>query len=483
MDHSANDHGEQHDIHLPDPSIWPLIVGFTALVLGAALIFYSHDRDNQWAGPLLGAAFMITVVSACGWAYEDGRMKKKAEAGDHSKPRNARYTQVVTFAIPEGEYAASRQEGGVISQLESRDSALRDLDGFQDLRVIVSPAESGASQVLVETTWADRERLATYEETRKTMLDILSQAGTQVAPGSVQVFDMEVVRDTKEASFTFGLGPMVATFGALIVGGFMVGAGLNLFSSDKATAGTGGEGGGPSAPADNVITAKGTKFTTGTTITAPPNTKITLVFDNQDTSPPHNVQIFAGSQASGGLLKGCTAGCEGDEVSLPLKGGPERIEFTFTTPAVGEYAFDCVAHPTQMTGKLIIKDGAPVPGSGGGASAGGGGASSGTQVILAKGTKFTKGTTINATANTPITVEFDNEDTSPPHNVQIFAGSKNSGPLLKGCTAGCDGDEVSLPLKGGPEKISFTFTAPGPGEYAFDCAAHPNEMKGKLVVK
>lgn len=369
MDHPVSEHGEQHEIHLPDPSVWPLVVGFAAFVLGAALIFYSRDRSNDWAGPLLGAAAAIALFAGCGWAYEDGRMKKKAEEGEHNKPRNARYTQVVTFAIPEGEYVASRQDGGVISQIESRDSALRDLDGFQDLRVIVSPAEAGPSQVLVETTWADRDRLATYEETRKTMLDILSQAPDQVVPGSVQVFDMEVVRDTKDTSFSFGLGPMVATFGALIVGGFMVGAGLNLFGNDKAVSGGGttpDNGGGPAA---NVITAKNTKFTTGTTITAPPNTKITLVFNNQDVSPPHNVEIYAGPQTSGPLLKGCTAGCEGDDVSLPLKGGPETIEFTFTTPAAGEYAFNCVAHPTQMTGKLVVQDGAPVPGGGGAAPA------------------------------------------------------------------------------------------------------------------
>jgi plastocyanin/heme-degrading monooxygenase HmoA len=369
MDHPANDHAEQHEVHLPDPSIWPLVVGFAAFVLGAALIFYSRDRTNDFAGPLLGAAAVFTLFAGCGWAYEDGRMKKKAEEGDHTRPRNARYTQVVTFAIPEGQYVASRQDTGVIALLEARDNTLRNLDGFQDLRVIVSPAESGPSQVLVETTWADRERLATYEETRKTMLDILSQSPDMVVPGSVQVFDMEVVRDTKDTSFTFGLGPMVATFGALIVGGFMVGAGLNMFSNDKAGGGGGTATETPGGAVDNVITAKNTKFITGTTITAPPNTAITLKFDNKDTSPPHNVEIYAGPQTTGSLLKGCTAGCEGADVSLPLKGGPEVIEFTFTTPAAGEYAFNCVAHPTQMVGKLIIKDGAPVPGGGGAAPA------------------------------------------------------------------------------------------------------------------
>ncbi len=242
MDHSDNQHGEHSGTpHLPDPSIWPLVAGFAAFVLGAALIFYSRDRNANFAGPLLGAAALIALIAGCGWAYEDGRMKRKAEAGDHSKGRDARFTQVVTFAIAEGQYVASRGETGIISLLEGTDNNLRDLDGFQDMRVIVSPAENGPSQVLVETTWADREGLASYEETRTTMIDLLALHTEEVVPGSVQVFDMEVVRDTKDTSFNFGTGALVSTFGALIVGGFMVGAGLNLFGSDSAGVAAGGE--------------------------------------------------------------------------------------------------------------------------------------------------------------------------------------------------------------------------------------------------
>jgi plastocyanin len=335
-------------------------VGFAFALVGAALIYYSRDPNSDFAGPLLGAAAVVALIAGCGWAYEDGRMKRKAEQGDHSAPRNARYTQVVTFAIPEGQYLASRAEGGIVSTLESTNNSLRDLDGFQDLRVIASPAETGVSQVLVETTWADREGLATYEETRSTMLDLLAQNPDQVVPGSVQVFDMEVVRDTKDTSFNFGTGAMVGTFASLIVGGFMVGAGLTLFESDHAGGGGGGE---PTAPtgAGDTIVARQTRFTQDE-ITAPPNTQVTLKFDNRDASPPHNVEIFAGSQPSGPLLTGCTAGCEGDEVATPIESGPIIQTFTFTTPGVGEYAFICVVHPTQMVGKLIIQEGAPVPG-------------------------------------------------------------------------------------------------------------------------
>lgn len=360
MDHSEQGHGEHGTVHLPDPSIWPLVGGLAAFILGGALIYYSHDRHGDFAGPFLGAAAIIALLAGCGWAYEDGRMKRKAEEGDHAGPRDARYTQVVTFAIPEGQYLASRAEGGVIALLESAEGGLRDLDGFQDMRVIVSPAENGPSQVLVETTWADREGLATYEETRKTVLDMLSQQTEQVVPGSVQVFDMEVVRDTKDTSFNFGTGAVAATFGALLVGGFMVGAGLNMFKGEDKGGGGSGE---PTAPADNnVIAAKNTKFTKGSSLEAPPNTDITLVFDNQE-AVPHNVEVFAGGSASGPLLTGCTTGCTSGDVSLPLKAGPDKITFTFKTPGVGTYAFNCAAHPTQMTGTLVIKEGAAAPGA------------------------------------------------------------------------------------------------------------------------
>ncbi len=484
MDHSETGHGEHGETpHLPDPSVWPLVAALAGFILGAAIIYYSHDRDAQFAGPLLGAAAIITLLAGAGWAYEDGRMKRKAEQGEHSTRREARYTQVVTFAIAEGQYLASRAEGGIITLLEATDNNLRDLDGFQDMRVIVSPAEDGPSQVLVETTWADREGLATYEQTRTTMLDLLAGHGEEVVPGSVQVFDMEVVRDTKDTSFNFGTGALVGTFGALIVGGFMVGAGLNLFSSDSGGAG-GGEGTPPVAgPASNVIVAQNTKFTVGSTITAPPNTEITLEFENKDTQF-HNVHIFASDSTSGASLTGCTAGCPTGDVATELKGGPFKEDFTFKTPGVGEYAFHCDAHPDQMKGKLVIQDGAPVPGAAAGGSTGGdtGGGATGDTTIVAKGTKFTKNK-VTAAGGAPITLTFDNQDASPPHNVEIFAGDKTSGPLLTGCTDGCDSDKVSTPIKGGPYKEKFTFTAPAPGTYAFHCVVHPVEMTGTLVVQ
>src|SRR5262245_38591488 len=130
--HDSHDGGHGGEIHLPDPSIWPLVVGFAALVVGAALVWWSNDRSNSFAGPLMGAAVVLALVSAAGWAWDDTKMRRKAAEGTITHPREPRYTQVVTFAIAEGALARARAAGGVIQAVDSSD--LRSLDGFQDLR-------------------------------------------------------------------------------------------------------------------------------------------------------------------------------------------------------------------------------------------------------------------------------------------------------------------------------------------------------------
>lgn len=349
-------------VHLPDPSVWPIVVGLAALIFGAGIVWWSRDGGSTFAGPLLGAAIVSVLVAAGGWAYEDGRMKRKAESHEPTDPRNARFTQVMTFAVADGKFEAARAADGIVGLIESSDANLRNLAGFQDLRIIAAPASNGPSQVLVETTWSGREGLATYDETRQTILDMVSGVGDQVVPGSVQVFDMEVVRDTKDVSVRFGGAAAATLIGSLAVGGLLIGAGLTLFE------GEGGGGGGGEAPAPSGFAQTGNLVARNTSfpedaISLPPNTEVTIRFDNRDVSPPHNIQFFAGSETSGALLTGCTAGCPAGDVTTPLDSGPIVHEFTFTTPGAGEYAFNCLAHPTQMVGTLTVVDGAPIPGA------------------------------------------------------------------------------------------------------------------------
>lgn len=349
-DHSSP-HAD-HGVHLPDPSAWPLVAGFAALALGAALIWWARDPDARLTGPLLGAAVAVLLVAVAGWAYEDGRMRRKAEEADLTEKGPTRFTQVVTFAIAEDQFERARSDSGVLQTIDRSDSALRDLAGFQDLRIVASPITVGPAQVLVETTWSGRDELATYEETRRTILDILNQHSEEVVPGSIQVFDMEVVRDTKEVGFRFGLGATASLFGALLVGGFMVGLGLTLFQEDRVVAGPDGGGETPPPPAAGAVVATDNRFNV-TSLEAPPETDVTFTVRNDGRSP-HNLAFYTDSSASTPLV-------DPDSIGDLLRAG-DTAEVAFTTPAAGSYFFQCDFHPTEMRGTFEVKEGAPVPG-------------------------------------------------------------------------------------------------------------------------
>ena len=228
MEHESSEH-EAHvgpGVHLPDPSIWPFVAGLAIMLLTAALVWWARVEDQRsLSGPLLGAAAAITLGAVAGWAYEDGRMRQKAREQDAHARAGARRTQVITFAIAEGQLEASIVEGGVIEAIQGAHDDLRAAPGFEDLRINVSGAEDGPSQVIVETTWSTAEDLAAFEETQRAILDLISQHPEEVVAGSAQTFDMQVVRDTKDTSVRYSLGAAVSLFGALLVGGFAVGAG------------------------------------------------------------------------------------------------------------------------------------------------------------------------------------------------------------------------------------------------------------------
>lgn len=451
---SEHGHGEAGAIHLPDPSVWPLVVGAAALLLGLALVWWSRDRSNDFAGPVLGVAAAVTLLSAAGWATEDARMRRKAERQELTTARAARYTQVVAFAIADGQLDRARQSEGVLHAVERSD--LRDLAGFQDLRIVVSPAATGPAQALVETTWSAREGLATYDETRQTLLDVINDHADEVVPGSVQVFDMEVVRDTKDTSFRFGFGAAAAVLGSLIVGGFMLGAGLTAFEEGgTAAAGTAtpapSNGGGADAYA---VTATDNKFDKAT-LQAPPSTEVTYTFKN-DGKVKHNIHFL--TKAGGDTL------AQGAEGSI-LDGGKSET-LTFTTPAAGSYYFQCDLHPDQMKGTFEVKEGAPAPG----ASASNGGAAAGSATLVATDNKFDK-TTLTASAGKEYTLDFENKG-KVKHNVHIL--TKAGGDTL------AQGAEGAI-LDGGKSE-TLKFTPPTAGKFYYQCDLHPDQMNGTFTV-
>ena len=65
-----------------------------------------------------------------------------------------------------------------------------------------------------------------------------------------------------------------------------------------------------------------------------------------------------------------------------------------------------------------------------------------------------------------ITVTFDNQHDGIPHNISFE-----------------DIDGAATELAEGPDIQELTFTAPAPGEYEFQCDAHPPQMRGTMIVR
>ena len=336
-------HGDGNDEHGDPslaPSVWPIIAGLSALFLGFSLIWWTRDRGNQFSGPILSASIIASLIAAAGWAYDNVKMHRKADTLARGRGGDSRFTQVVTFSVAPGRLAVAR-ESGIIHEIESTDGALRGLPGFVDLRIIASPAVSGPSQVLVETTWTDREGLATYEQTRRTILDLVGQHGDDVVTGSVQVFDMEVVRDTKEISVRFGLAQAFTVFGALIVGGFMVGAGLTAFQDNTTVAAAPGAET-PSA-GGNTVVANNNKFDKSA-LEATAGQELSVTFQNKD-KVKHNLHFY--DKKNGVVL---AQGASGEIID-----GGKSETIKFTPPGPGTFYFQCDLHPDQMNGKLTVK--------------------------------------------------------------------------------------------------------------------------------
>jgi Cupredoxin-like domain len=114
--------------------------------------------------------------------------------------------------------------------------------------------------------------------------------------------------------------------------------------------------------------------------------------------------------------------------------------------------------------------GSAAPGGSGGPSGSpgaSGGGPPGAVSIVAQGVKFTT-PDVAAPANKDFTINFDNKDTSTPHDVDILA---SDGSHL------FDGQVVT-----GPGQATYQVKALAAGSYKFICSIHPTLMTGTLKV-
>jgi plastocyanin/heme-degrading monooxygenase HmoA len=453
-DHGAA-HGEGHGAHgghghgpeVWETSIWPVIAALSAIAASLALVWVARDSGNDFAGPVAGAALAATVLSVAAWVWERRQKAAEQAAGHDVDAPDPRYTQVLTFTIADGQLERARGDGGVLHEIESAD--LGAIEGFKDFRITLSPDQSGPSQVLVETTWADREGLAGYNASRQNLLDIVARHEAEVVPGTVQVFDMQVVRDTKHQSYRFGFGTALVMFGGLLAGGFLFGAAQTLFQEETVIA-DGGNG-----PIENPYEIEaGDNFFNKDRLVAPPNTEVTFTMHAVGVNP-HNLAFFL---SEGGELISDTARSE-----IITSGS---VTVTFTTPGPGTYFFHCDIHPTTMKGVLEVREGAPPPGGGpGGPPAGG------AVTVVATDNAFDH-TKLEAKAGEEFTVTLKN-DGRAQHTLTFLTA--------QGGTALADGADTGLVPSGESQTISFTVAEPG--EYFYFCLVHPTEMTGTFVVQ
>ncbi|HXY71790.1 MAG TPA: cupredoxin domain-containing protein [Actinomycetota bacterium] len=80
-------------------------------------------------------------------------------------------------------------------------------------------------------------------------------------------------------------------------------------------------------------------------------------------------------------------------------------------------------------------------------------------------------TTLQAPANTPFDIVFDNQAPGVAHNVAIYTNSSASTVLFRGA------------LVTGVKTVTYHVPALKPGTYFFRCDVHPTQMTGTFVVK
>jgi len=124
------------------------------------------------------------------------------------------------------------------------------------------------------------------------------------------------------------------------------GGGSDDGTSTETTEPTGTDDG---ASTELTVTAPAGAANTGfaeTTLTAPADTAFTIAFANQDAGIPHNVQIFEGDDT--------TATPVWAPADNALITGEDSVVYEVTPLGAGAYAFNCLSHPTTMTGTLTV---------------------------------------------------------------------------------------------------------------------------------
>ena len=203
------------------------------------------------------------------------------------------------------------------------------------------------------------------------------------------------------------------------------------------------------------VVAEGIAFTDGNCIEAVAGEPFTIEFDNRDEGTQHNIEIFTGPDPSGDTV------FEGDLVT-----GPDQVPYDVPALDAGEFAFNCVVHPTTMVGSVQVSEGG---GQGGGGGGQGGGEGTTTTTVTAANIAFDT-STIDLPAGEPSTIHFVNDDAGVQHNIAIYPSAEDLANFL------FRGEVIT-----GPDEIDYAIDPLEAGEYSFQCDIHPT-MSGTVSV-
>ncbi len=103
------------------------------------------------------------------------------------------HVQTVLFQVPAEKAAEIARYEGLLAEMEGHKARLQLQPGFLDMTMTRSLNDSGPVQLVVITRWRDPDSLADYEESKPTIPDVLECFKELVTPGSVQIYDMEVM--------------------------------------------------------------------------------------------------------------------------------------------------------------------------------------------------------------------------------------------------------------------------------------------------
>jgi hypothetical protein len=232
------------------------------------------------------------------------------------------------------------------------------------------------------------------------------------------------------------------------------------------------------------ITAKNSLFVE-TNITVPAETALAVNLDNQDAAIDHNVEIFDGPDSSAPVI------IDGEVIT-----GPAKITYEVPPLAEGDFFFICKIHPTTMTGNIksdpaataVAYSSEPVASPTSGPTTGPTaepteeptepvGKPTTLKLVApvgAAGTGYDV-TSLSAKAGSAITIDFDNQDSGVPHDVDVMSADPASDPAA---TKLFDGEVIT-----GPAKTSYDVGPMDKGAFFYLCSVHPTTMNGTLTIK